>query len=321
MASILEDAYYKYREQGKTAVDLGEVIRDLMQEYELPAFLDGEDSQVVLPGKRQPTMGESIVASLERYHFMEQLEGTFGEKIEGIVVGGSMSYGPFFNVRDGEDSSDIDAIMVADDTFFDDDEWRGLTDSAILTEEDKALFLARKKVFEQLYKDGEAKVFSQRFTAREGGFNMSAHIMPREVFESIFGSQLSSDMEETGDIVRALRDYKPKRFERPSCDHVGFDDSTVDFILPEQEAVEKGIIATIPAYIMKDRKYYPGLYQCLALPSALMAFDRTGYTTEVTERYSKQVQARLDTERQEYPDAELMNAYPRKAILAPGRYN
>ena len=72
---------------------------------------------------------------------------------------------------------------------------------------------------------------------------------------------------------------------------------------------------------MRDRKYYPGLYQCLALPSTLVAYDKTGYATEITDQYFKCVQARLEEERQEYPAAELLNAHPRKAILAPGRYN
>lgn len=320
-AKVLEHTYHLYRQNDRGAVDFAQDLNSLLRDNPLPEFLTEPESGNLLPGKRQPSLQESIEATLDRYHFIEQLPAAFGEKADGIIIGGSMSYGPFFNVRSGEDSSDIDAIVVMDESFLESDDWQGFNDAAILTEEEKQLFLERKEIFKAMHEKGEADILSQRFTARDGDFNMSTHFFPLSTFEAVHASGLARDLRANRDTVAELRDYKPALFERDKADHQGFDGSSVDYILPPQEEVENGFIATIPAYVVNNEQFYPGLYQCLSLPESLVAYDRSGETSRITNEFDELVANRLEEEKILNPASILLNAYPRRIILAPGRYN
>lgn len=87
-----------------------------------------------------------------------------------------------------------------------------------------------------------------------------------------------------------------------------------------QKEVQDGFVAELPAYIIQEGEYYPGLYQCLLLPTALTAYDSEGFTSKVAADFSNIVAGRVKQEKEINPDSNLLNAYPRKAILAPGRY-
>lgn len=320
LASLLEDAYYQFRSDGKGAVELGYEIQDMLEESTIPSSIDRADASIQLPGKRQPTLEEGIAATLERYDFMERLEHTFGGKVEGIIVGGSMSYGPFLNVRSGEDNSDVDAIMVMGEDFSNGDGWESFANSNIISERDKETFLRRKDVFLKEEAEGNVDILSQRFTARSGSFNMSAHIIPKSVFESICSTGLAEDLGRNDNTVVTLRDYKSNRFERPKCDHLSLSGKSLDYSVPQQKEVQDGFVAEIPAYIIQEGEYYPGLYQCLLLPTTLTAYDSEGFTSKVAADFTNIVTERVEEEKVVNPDSSLLNAHPRKAILAPGRY-
>lgn len=320
LAGLLEDAYYQHRTEGGGAFTLGMEVQELLKESSILPSIDRADTSIQLPGKRQPPLGESIMATLERYDFMEGLENTFGRKIGGVIVGGSMSYGPFLNVRSGEDSSDVDAIMVMSEDFNNSEGWESLANSDIISDRDMASFLSRKDIFLEEQAKGNVDILSQRFTAKSGSFNMSAHIMSKSILESICSSGLAQDLEHNSDTSVALRDYKSNRFERSKCDLLSFSGKSLDFQIPQQQEIQGGYVAEIPAYVIQEGEYYPGLYQCLLLPSSLTAYDSEGFTSKIAADFSDIVAARLEEERKTNPDSALLNAYPRKAILSPGRY-
>lgn len=322
LARALEDAYHHdYRENDMEACDMANDLKRLLAEHSIrSSIIDAADSAYAIPGKRQPGIEESIVATLERFQFIEQLESTFGEKIDGIVVGGSMSYGPFFNVRGGEDGSDIDAIFVMNESFHHDSEWREFRKSEIIADQDKETFLNRKRIFTKLAQRREADILSQKFVARNGNFNMSAHIMSRKVFDRIFSIQLETDMTTNSNVVSVLRDYTPKQLERALCNRLGFDGGMVDFAAFDQGEVEHGYVTTVPAYLIDNGRYYPGLYQCLLLPSMLVVYDKTGFVGDSSKRFLRLMTDRLNQERQVDPEVSILKAHPRRIILAPGRY-
>lgn len=210
--------------------------------------------------------------------------------------------------------------MVMGEGFGDNGGWEDFTNSNIIAEHDIETFLRRKEVFLKEEAEGNADILSQRFTARNGNFNMSAHIMPKSVFESICSTGLAQDLGNNSDTIVTLRDYKSNRFERPKCDHLSFSGKSLDYPIPQQKEIQDGFVAELPAYIIQEGEYYPGLYQCLLLPTALTAYDSEGFTSKVAADFSNIVAERVEQEKEINPDSNLLNAYPRKAILAPGRY-
>lgn len=97
-----------------------------------------------------PNFSESLLATLERFQVLEETEEVFLNIVDGIIVGGSLAYGPFYNVRAGEDktvSSDIDMIMIIGDDFLDEKAWSAFENYKIFSETEKASFKKRRDVF------------------------------------------------------------------------------------------------------------------------------------------------------------------------------
>ncbi|HMB65913.1 MAG TPA: hypothetical protein VKO42_03470, partial [Patescibacteria group bacterium] len=98
-----------------------------------------EDPGVVLQGKRIPGLAECCRATLIRLEALQDLSDQLGN-IEGMIVGGSVSYGRFYNIRDSqEDSSDIDVILVANNER----EIEPLVRASFLDAENRKLFRKR----------------------------------------------------------------------------------------------------------------------------------------------------------------------------------
>jgi len=134
--------------------------------------------------KRHPKLVESIEATLVRFSKLEELKKSFGGRIEGIILGGSMSYGPFYNVRENLDrtgGSDIDLILVASleqlSKF-----WDFIEEIKFFSESDKEMFLRRQKHFLQLYDQKIADIFSKKFSSTDLDLEISMHIFPKDVF-------------------------------------------------------------------------------------------------------------------------------------------
>ena len=83
-----------------------------------------------LPGKRQPSLMESLEATPQRYELLNQIRANLGMT---AFYGGSMAYGPFYNVRGGADASDLDVVVVFDEESTDDDPFIALGYTGIVT--------------------------------------------------------------------------------------------------------------------------------------------------------------------------------------------
>ncbi|MBI5456582.1 hypothetical protein HY969_02480 [Candidatus Kaiserbacteria bacterium] len=316
IASVLERGYYVF---GKNAAQYREMITEILERTGLPETIDSQDQLVTLPHGRQPGLAESINATLERYEFIENLSVAFGNRVKCIVVGGSMSYGPFFNVRSGDDASDIDVVMVVDDSFLDREPWNSLVNDRMLRPSDKHEFLARMEDFRSLLEKGQAEVLSQRFWDSREHFNMSAHFFTPEAFGRVYGDDLYEVMRKTSDIDAYVADYRSSAFARDKCAFYGFggDINSNDVI---QTRVENGCITQMPSYRIINGRYYPGLYQCLLLPEPLLVHAKDEATAQVMRQFSSHMQQRAKDERVFNEHAHYLNAYPRRMIFPPGRY-
>lgn len=306
----------------KVAADLG-VLGKLLKLYcrskSIPDYIDSEDVEVVYPGKRLPTAAEAVWATLDRYEVIDSLHDIFSPYTRCAIYGGSMSHGPFFNVRSGSDASDIDLIMAINDQALTIDEWSAANNSEYLAEGDRRTFAGRLAIFRELNETRQAELISQRFNTKDGKFNLSIHFMTQAAIEKTYGSTF---VEKIGDKTAAnyvvkLRDYKAMAFERQSCTNFDCSGNKYDARV-KNTAVPGGFVARIPAYAVVAGRYVPSLYQCLALPNATVAYAIDGVMQNITTNFHDAVRDRVDYERYWYDsEASLVLSNPRRAILTP----
>lgn len=326
-ARLLEYSYKQTRAEDGGSIDnitLGmfNVLSRLRHVPEALTVTPGENSPHQL--KRQPNFFESLQATTQRYRFMEQLPSMFDGIAEGIVVGGSMAYGPFYSVRDGErhrDASDVDALLILRDDFLGDNGWVKLLDSHYVSAKDKVSLLSRFATFSEMLEAGVIDIISQRFDVPGANFNMSAHLVTAEVFEQIIGTTFRTRLANGEDAVCAMRDYKPKPFEHTHCVQSTFDGSTYDYEVPEQTDFMGGKIALIPAYIIDNGTYYPGIYQNLVSPEFEAWHDPSNTVTPIIDQFRQGVLSYIHSQRQRGQHAQLELSHVRNAYFSPGRYS
>lgn len=322
LSQILEKAYYLAFTSGTTTDEFSQNLQVALQSVDtMPPYLSSDAKREM---KREPSFPESIDGTLERFAYIERLVPVFRNQVQSIIVGGSMSYGPFYNIRKNLDetgSSDVDAIFVVNDSFFDDDGWDVFGSSEQFFDEDKQTFHERRKKFGELYLQDKADVMSQRFEVPHHDFNMSAHFFTPEIFEKMCGSRLREDLQGSQDRVSTLRDFKARKFEHKDCNQLNFFGESFPYTVPEQMPVEGGYITELPSYYIKDQHLYPGIYQNLISPEFLVFYDNTGEVGKIVSDFHDILQERLRIECQlDKKKGSIVQSHFRNQFFAPGRY-
>ncbi len=319
IASVFENLLENWQKQGKKVLDLKKGIEIFFEsEKETPAFLKrirASSSQ-----KRQPDLIESIFATLERFEMMERLEPVFEGPCTGMIVGGSLAYGPFYNVRSGQDdgdSSDIDVLFVLDQHATDKD-WDDLLYCPHFATSAKQDFIARKDIFLQvLLPKGEADILSQKFHVQGTDIEISAHFFTDKALDDLLIKNLQREIRGSDKIV-AMKDYKSELFPHATCLQINFDGVTYPYVVPEQKSVMNGIIAELPAYIVRDRAFYPGIYQNLILPSFFIFHDRDGSLTDNISMFKEAIKNHIrNTYGSENVETRLLRSHLRHELF-PG---
>lgn len=324
LADLLEYSYELHRLEGEPTRKIGFGIFAILDAFDtLPTIITRTRPDHL--NKRSPSFIESVEATLRRYETMEQLPQVFGGLGDGIIVGGSMTYGPFYNVRKamkGTDSSDIDTLVIFSEDKLEAVAQDGLPIHPAVSEEDTRQLNKRLGAFLKLNRDGIADVISQRFTIPGEDYNMSTHFFPSRTFEAMVGSQLEADLQNARvkDNVFEVKDFKPRRFEHPAANQRGFDGSQYAYPASEQPPFEGGVLATLPGYIIHEGKFYPGLYQNLVSPNFKVLFDSTGDTTIAVNGFRRIVSDYIRSERAKSNIADLSLSHTRSGIFAPNRY-
>ncbi|PIR78136.1 MAG: hypothetical protein COU28_03255 [Candidatus Magasanikbacteria bacterium CG10_big_fil_rev_8_21_14_0_10_36_16] len=248
-------------------------------------FLDemSSGSASIKEGKRQPSFSESLDATLERFVVLEEVQEIFSSVVQGIVVGGSFSYGPFYNVRKEQGnnpSSDIDSIMVInDDDLADEGKWQKFMETNLFNEEQKTKFLERIKTFLKLKEHGDVDILSQKFVVKRDSdnFDVSIHFVSPQVFGKIVLEGF--DPQNIGsDSIGVLRDYREKPFSYTHSKQKNFDGEVYDFEVTNTPLEgNQGCVTELSSYIVKEGKYYPGIYQNVILPRCNVFYDKDGH--------------------------------------------
>ncbi len=248
--------------------------------------------------KRQPNLVESLTATLDRFEILEQLEQIFIKPCKSMIVGGSLAYGSFYNTRENRDTlvgSDIDIIAIIESDA-DESAWVAFEISNIFNEDEKNEFLVRKKIYlSDLSPSNKADILSQKFRIAGKNFDVSMHFFTLESFEALFPQDINNETAKH-DYVKNVRDYKYEAFTHKACKQVGFKGGVIDVEVPLQEKVDHGVITILPAYIIKEGEYYPGIYQNLILPTFGIYFDKDDITTDVVMKFKENVKSYADNQ-------------------------
>lgn len=322
LSLFLEEVYFCHRAQKLSAAVFADNFKTLVSSGKIcfPNFLSVPQPTAL--DKRQPSFLECTEATLERYQVLEKIEQAFIPPIEGIIVGGSMSYGPFYNIRknlDNTGSSDIDVIMIMSSENFSIDE-NSLAASGLFYPEDITLFLERIPNFKKLYERGEAEIMSQKFRIINTDFDVSLHFFTKRSFAKMLGPTVEDNITEHPDEIFTIKDYKAKPFTHPICLQRGFDNSPHRYEVPTQTPTEDGgVITLLPNYATAGGKFYPGIYQNLVSPRFKVFADTTGETTAVTKNFKEIMSRQLERERQKFADEpkSLLQSHIRFAIFPP----
>lgn len=324
LARLLEKAYFLKREEGGVALFTKELESVFPADSLLPSFLTRPGDLIL--GKQQPSFVESLPATLERFSVVEQLKSTFSSNVSSIVIGGSMNYGPFFNIRaEGGplENSDIDALGVMSPSFFNDDTWGDFLASNLFSAEEKNKFLQRKRVGFRMLKEGVCDVFSHRFSLQNHNFTFSVHFFTPELLEDITGSGLQADLQARTDTVKIINDYRSDRFARSEIPHLTFDGSNLLYVVPPQTEVEGGYVVQLPAYMVANGNLHTGLYLNLIAPEFRFLYDESGSSSKSIEnlRQTLVIEIEEQKEKTSKDNLSMANLQPRSPLIEPGRYS
>ena len=323
IASLCEKAYFTcaYKKDLDTRLNFESNFNRIIKEKKLPKFLTCMGP--VLCGKRQPSFIDAIDPTFERYQVMENLPQVFGQGVDAIIIGGSMSYGHFFSVRSNEkdkDFSDIDGVVVVNDLFFNEDNWNGFIKNGLFPEAENKLFFERMKVFRKLLSENKADVLSQRFSVVGKDFTVSLHFILESVFEKMICSDLENSLKERVDVNYVLRDFRVDSFTHPCLARHTFNGGRFESVIDGYKLDEGGYVSFMPGYTISAGKFYPGVYQTVIHPSFLVFYDRNGQTTNNVNKFQKLIYKEVEEMRKLFPFSTYSKAHNRYDIFEPGRY-
>jgi predicted nucleotidyltransferase len=321
-ARLLEQAYFNgYIASGMSASAMKADLYSLLSEgVRIPSFFYDRSDTIGLPGKPQPSFEESISATFSRLEIMEKIKDIFKDSVEAIFAGGSMAYGPFFNIRGGLGGSDIDLIVVVDDNnFFKKGVLQKNSQSRLLLRKDRELFEYYGLKFRKLQIDGLADTFSHRFDTIDRDFDISVHFIPRPFFVELYVAQLTKDLFSDQDITFIVRDFRGKPFEYLRHDRSALDGSIHSFDVLSR-MYEDGFLVNLPGYFIDHEKWYQGNYHQVTQPQVVTLYDRSNCEAILAEHYGM-MQERLAQERLKFEHVDFLNAHVRAPIFAPDRYD
>ncbi len=319
LARFLEVVCYKYIDENNDILEFKQVLDDILQEFNdiIKSALEVEGK--IILGKRTPSFIESVDGTLERFSKLLELRDILQDSVEAIIVGGSLSYGPFFNIRKSLDktgSSDIDMIIVLTEQDLQ-NLHENFSQLNIFEKKDIEEFLQRIEIFFKLQRNNQADLLSQKFPVKGCDFEISIHFFLPNIFEKMIGQQFEEDLDKGQDRIFVLHDYRIKPFSHKVCAQQNFLAQQFVYQVPEQKPVEQGFITELPGYIIHSQNLYPGIYQNLISPRFSVFYDREGNVQQQVEGFSKVLHREFKRLRQENSEAELLKSHIRYKIFPP----
>lgn len=323
IAALCERAYYICAHGRSIHVRLKfkEKLKEVIDFFSKFNFLNY--TGIIACGKRQPSFFEAFLPTFERFEVMERMPVIFDKTIDSIIVGGSMSYVPFFGIRHNRngDFSDIDTLIVINDKFFSESSWEKFLNNDLFPLTEKRIFINRIKVFKELLDKNLVDVFSQRFSIIDKPFTISNHFITYSTFKRMVDTDLEKSLANKEDINYIMRDFRVDPFYHPCHARHTFDGERFESKINCHEVSGGGFIADMPGYIIHNGKFYPGVYQTIISPAFLVFYDNTSETRGLVNKFENIIYREVANVRKNFPSATYAKAHNRYDIFPPGRYD
>lgn len=280
--------------------------------------------------RRRPTPFEATVETVRRLRDMRDVETVLQPITVAALLGGSVSYGRFFNVKGGEDASDLDILLVVN-------EWR---DAAAAFDRLNRLNMVdtmaiedaidRLDHLEEFARERPEVAFSAKIPLwrglNDGALNdcgvpseylASLHVVTYEALRLLLFSEFSDiSIEEIGaqHIFYDYRDSAPIRGDMQRA----FNGRALRVNIENREHFGSYIRETLTFRIDDDDCYYPGMFQNLILLAFDVRWGDTGIRRAV-ESFRWKMIDRLRMEQRLRPDEylRLSLAHTRSEVFAP----
>lgn len=279
-------------------------------------------------GRRAPGFAEATIETARRLRDLRQIEDVLSAHSVGAVLGGSMSYGKFRNVKGGIDASDIDLLLVVES-------WNDLSTALMKLQElpftsDKNIEHMMKRLRKMLSKwaPEEKILFSGKidlWTEQEdpmlydlhvsSGYKLSLHCMSRIGVEKMLLKDIRN-IAETDDVKsEKFLDYREAMPARMDIQRT----FTGETIFVDIDFIEHyGSYARFTsAFVIENGQYYPGMLQGLVLPTFDVLWGDYKFRRLIKSFKWKLIE-RLRYEKKAFPDntLRLSFAHTRSDVFA-----
>lgn len=276
----------------KLTGSLSEKFRHLYFDSRLASYRDYKFPQEK-EARRRPRPFESAVETTRRLIDLNKLRNAFADMQTAAVLGGSASYGRFYNVTGAAkeyDSkpSDTDLMLVLR-TY---DDLPGVTKKLTavkgVDKESLSQLIERVRVFPEFRRKYQHCIFSHKlkFWCNEpdpilkpisipSQYALSLHVFTLDEFDHITLKDLSILEADgnTGIFEREIHDYRDTRSGQNEYDNRSFSGISLKGHELQTAKVENGFVTNVQVCLIKDNRFCPGLHQNLILPQFEMRWE------------------------------------------------
>jgi hypothetical protein len=256
-----------------------QVLRDLYRDERYERFARYAPRA---PGKRRrPKPFESLIETARRLRDANALADACSTTETTGILGGSASYGRFFNVcgsHDGRQASDLDFMIVLPEYADLDDTVEAIRHLGAASPKSLDNLARRAAIFNSNGLDDSRTIFSHKldlwlhkedpvmaWAGLPGTYNLSLHFLSRSVLDYLLVEDSTKLMADRAGHHRTVNDYREKAVSRE--DHQrSFSGRNQRLPLPTED-VEGGVIRKSRVFVIDlEDRYYPGMFQNMLLP-------------------------------------------------------
>lgn len=318
IASFLDGQWTKAMEEGNQEQFFDDV-EQWIQSTKFPDYLLMRRD--IHLEKHQPSLFEAITETVRRLRFLEGLRKNLPAETEALIICGSMSYGRFFNIRGGDDPSDVDLILVINNESVverEDDQPDGIfADFDGFLFEERALLNLRFSRFRRLYNENKAQVMSQKFSVEN--YEVGLTIIPFRDFQWEMIDLPEQLLRDRKDIEVSTLDYKPQPYSHREYKQANYLGDLYRYYASEEALPLGEVVTHIPACIVKDRRLITGLHENFVLPKLETLYDK-GQIQFILDEYEQLLKRECLVEREMDPpglESGVVNIMDRLQLFSP----
>lgn len=279
-------------------------------------------------GRRSPGFAESTIETARRLRDIRLIEEKISRKTVGAVVGGSMSYGKFINVKGGADASDVDLLIVIDS-------WNDLAvtlahlcELEIISTSDIDRMKVRYENMLSKWGDRDDITFSAKASIRESQddpfllnfnvpakYNISFHFLSRKgadlvLMDDYLDLSISDELKS-----RTFMDYRELPPSRDDFQR-SFSGDSIAIPVNYEKHLDSYERFT-ESFVVDGGRFYPGMLQGIVLPAFDVRWGDTRFR-RVVESFRWKLIERLRYEKNAFPNEilRLSFAHTRSDVFA-----